>query len=149
MLTPTPEIRKALYGHLLKALPIGSICETDIAWPNALFQPVVGRMFLAPTCEFSETETASLSPAGFEKLSGRFQISIYGVLNQGEAEIDEAARALVDIFRGGTVLPVPCFNPLHIHAAYRSGLRVEGDGESTRPVVSVSVNWFQYTQKGE
>lgn len=149
MRTPTPEIRQALYGHLLEALPIGKICESDIAWPNALFQPVVSRMFLVPSCVFSETETASLSPQGFEKLSGRFQISIYGVLNRGEAEIDEAASVLVDIFRGGTLLPIPCSNPLHIRAAYRSGLRVEGSGKSARPVVSVSVNWFQYTQKGE
>lgn len=152
-MTPTPEIRKAFYERLVCSLPIGNIGEDDIAWPNMPFRPQVERMYIAPWCMYAETETTSLSETGFERIAGIFQVSVYGVVNTGEAEIEEAARLITDIFRGGTLLQVPGFNPVHIKNAYRSALDFSGQGNMEtgkgRPVITVSANWFQYTQKGE
>lgn len=154
-MTPTPEIRKAFYERLLCSLPVGPVGESDIAWPNMPFIPQVERMYIAPWLLFADTVTASLSPEGFEKLSGVFQVSVYGVVNSGEAEIESVARELTDIFRGGTLLQIPGFNPVHIRNAYRSSLDFasQNDGSvkkgSGRPVITVSANWHQYTQKGE
>lgn len=154
-MTPSPEIRKAFYERLLCSLPIGDIGESDIAWPNMPFIPQVERMYIAPWLIYAETNTASLSETGFERLTGIFQVSVYGVVNAGEAEIEEAARRITDIFRGGTLLQVPGFNPVHIKNAYRSALdfasQDNGDTKkgSGRPVITVSANWHQYTQKGE
>lgn len=154
-MTPTPEIRKAFYERLTCSLPIGEIGESDIAWPNMPFSPQVNRMYLAPWCLYADTVTASLSPQGFEMLAGVFQVAVYGLVNSGEAEIEEIARDLTDIFRGGTILQIPGFNPVHIKNAYRSALGFAAQNEgaakkgSGRPVVTVSANWVQYTQKGE
>lgn len=145
MTTPTPEIRKAFYSRLLGVLPLGEITESDVAWPNVQFRPQTGRMYLAPAILYGETNTASLSEYGFEKLGGIFQVSIYGVADTGEAAIEEVARALTDQFRAGTALALPCANEALIRKTYRSGLEFF----DARPVVIVSVNWIQYTQKGE
>lgn len=142
--TPTPEIRRALYGRLLECLPILGLEKTDVAWPNAVFKPVLARPYLKPFCLFNETELASLSPCGFERLSGIFQITVFGVADTGEGEIEESARVLTDCFRGGTILPIPCFNPLLIATAWRGPMRMDGE----RPSITVSARFRQYAQKG-
>ena len=149
MRTPTPEIRQAFYRHLLCALPIRSITQSDVAWPNAPFKPDVNRMYIAPFCMFAATATASLSQSGFERLAGVFQVSVYGILNTGEAEIEEVARELTDLFRGGTVLTVSGWNPVRIERAYRSSLQVDTGGTPARPVIVVSASWIQYVSKGD
>lgn len=154
MTTPTPEIRQALYRHLLCTLPIGAVTVSDVAWPNVPFIPDIHRMYLAPFCLFAETATASLSQTGFERLSGVFQVSVYGILNTGEADMEEVARVLVDAYRGGTVLPLGDWSPVRIQRAYRSSLQVVTGGDQTsqevpRPVIIVSADWTQYTSKGE
>ena len=149
MRTPTPEIRQAFYKHLLCVLPIRGITQVDVAWPNAPFNPDINRMYIAPFCLFAETATASLSQTGFERLSGVFQVSVYGILNTGESEIEEVARELTDLFRGGTVLTVSGWNPIRIDRAYRSSLQVDTGGTPARPVIVVSANWTQYVPKGD
>ena len=143
MKTPTPEIRQAFYRRLLTALPLGPVTEADIAWPNSNFRPDPGRVYLAPAVLFAETEIASLSPTGFERLSGIFQISVYGIAGQGEGELDCLGQALTDLYRGGTLLPIPCRQHLSIARAWRSGLHFDD-----RPWLAVSASWHQYTQKG-
>ena len=154
MNTPTPEIRKALYCRLQNALPIGPILPKDVAWPNSPFTPFTNRMYIAPFCLFSDTNAASLGSNGFERLEGIFQISIYGILNRGEADIEELARTLTDLYRAGTVLEVPGWNPVHIIKSYRTSLYLETGGsqlnrEIPRTTIVVSANLNQFTQKGE
>ncbi len=149
MKTPTPEIRQALYRHLLCALPIGDVTNKDVAWPNAPFTPKAKRIYLAPFCLFNETTVAALSQTGFERVNGIFQVSVNGVLNTGEAEIEEIARVLTDHFRGGTVLQIDGWNPLRIERSYRNTMQIDTSGEKPRPVIVISANWTQYVQKGE
>lgn len=150
MKTPTPEIRQAFYRHLLDNLWLTELGEDDIAWPNAHFTPKTDRVYIAPFCLFSETDIATLSAKGFEELKGIFQIGIYGVPGHGEGAIDELAATFTDIFRGGTILNIPCYGAVTIKKAWRSSLMMDG-GErgSSRPHVAVSVSWHQFTQKGE
>ena len=155
MKTPTPEIRKALYRHLTCALPLAcGITESDIAWPNVPFRPASNRPYVSPFCLFAETEAAALSKSGFERLSGVFQVSVYGVLSTGESALEEIARELVELYRGGTALDVPGWSPLRILKAYRKSLQIETGGdqlsrETPRPLLVVSANWIHYVTKGE
>lgn len=148
MRTPTPEIRQAFYKRLLCSLPIGPIGEGDIAWPNSKFVPRPNKFYLSPFCMYATTAIASMSSTGFERLSGIFQVSVYGVLDTGEGELDKIASELTELFRGGTYIPLEEWNAITILRSYRSDLRIETGGEVSRPVVTVSSEWYQYTQKG-
>jgi len=154
MKTPSPEIRQALYRHLTCVLPVGRVTLEDVAWPNASFSPKVNQPYLVPYCLFSKTEQAGLSKSGFERLSGCFQIDVYGVLNAGEAELDALSCSLVDYFRAGTRLSVKGFGKLQITNAYRGSLVIgQRNGlqeqKDARPHVVVSVFWQHYVSRGE
>lgn len=146
MRTPTPEIREAFYRRLLESLPIGQVTASDIAWPNSNFRADPERYYLAPAIMYAQTETVTLSPKGYEKLHGIFQINICGLPNQGEGELDYMARKLTDIFRAGTRIELCGWWPVTITRAYRSQLRFGGHD---RPEITVSANWEQFTPKGE
>ena len=153
MITPTPEIRKALYQHLIDVLPIKTVVATDVAWPNVPFKPVVNRVYLEPYCLFGETEEVALSPTGFEQLNGIFQITVYGVLNTGESIVEEICRELVDDFRAGTQLALPNGNPLLLAKSYRSSMIISAGnntlgGQIARPSVVVSINWKHFVPRG-
>lgn len=151
MNTPTPEIRKALYARLLAALPIGPVTREDVAWPNVPFVADAQRLYLAPYCLFGETEEVALSPTGFEQLRGVFQVTVFGVLNTGEAEMEQIARELTDLFRAGTRLPISGHGPLLVSRSYRSTMVVRSNassGESTRPSIVVSASWKHFVPRG-
>ncbi len=148
----TIDIRKALYARLSDALPIDGITADDVSWPNAEFTPNVSRMYLTPFCLFGETSTVSLSPTGFERHAGVFQVTIFGILNAGEADLDLVAQDLIGLFRSGTVLEMPS-GKLNIYKTYRSSIiigRREGllTQTDSRPQVVVSAHWQHYAAKG-
>ena len=152
MTNPTAEIRQVLYARLIQSLPIGTITADDVAWPNAEFSPDVTRMYLAAFCLFGETNTASLSETGFEKQSGVFQVTIFGVLNSGEFDLDSVALELLQNFRSGVVLEMTQ-GRLTFQKTYRSSIiigRREGLLAQTdsRPQVVVSAHWQHYYAKG-
>lgn len=150
MLTPTPEIRQAFYRRLLENLPFLGVTEADVAWANASFRPQPERVYIAPYCLFAETRIASLSQAGFEEISGIFQINIYGVAGAGEGWLDELAQGFTDMFRGGTFLEIPCWQPVAIRRAWRSTLHFDsGEKGVGRPWVNISSDWHQFTAKGD
>ena len=155
MITPTIEIRQALYRRLLCALPICGLTENDIAWPNASFKTTVKKTYLAPFCLFGETEMASLSSSGFELLAGVFQITIFGLLHEGEAHMENIARELVELYRSGTRIDVPGYEKLLINQAYRGNMTLDTGGrndmssEMARPQLVVSAHWQHYVSKGE
>ena len=154
MNTPTPEIRQALYRHLLCALPIGPVQQADVAWPNSPFKPDVSRVYIAPACLYGTTEEACLSRVGFEILNGVFQITIYGVLYTGEAVIEQVARELTDLFRAGTRLTLPDDRELLLIRSYRNSLYIQTGGSDmggqiNRPSVTVSANWRHFVSRGE
>ena len=149
--TPTPEIRQALYRRLLCALPIGPVERTDVAWPNNPFRPDVARVYIAPACLYGTTEEVSLSSSGFERLNGVFQVTIYGILDTGEAVMEQVAAELTDLFRAGTRLPLPDDGELLLIRSYRSTMFIQtgGSGQINRPSVTVSADWRHYVSRGE
>lgn len=155
MITPTIEIRQSLYRRLLCALPICGLTEKDIAWPNASFKTSVKKMYLSPFCLFGETTTASLSKDGFELLAGVFQITIFGLLHTGEAQMEQVARELIELYRSGTRIDVPGYEQLLINQAYRGNMTLDTGGrndmtsEMARPQLVVSAHWQHYVPKGE
>lgn len=159
MKTPRSEIRQAFYNCLLEGLPIGPISRSDVAWPNFSFKQDPSKMYLAPYLLFGSTDVASLSEAGFERLAGVFQITIFGILNAGEAALERVTQDLIELFRGGTRIPLPDTDvELLISTAYGSTLQVITGGkiqsaaamasEISRPQIVVSANWQLYIQKG-
>ncbi len=105
MRTPTPEIRRALDGRLMAALPgLGLDPAQDAAWPNAAFTPHAERPYVRPNCLFGNTSPAGLGPQGFELLSGVYQVDVLGLSGRGVAQAEELARGLADAFRGGARL---------------------------------------------
>ncbi len=158
MKTPRAEIRQAFYSHLLAGLPIGQVTRSDVAWPNFSFKPEQSKMYIAPYLLFGETLQASLSEVGFELLSGVFQITVYGVLNEGESAIETVSQELTDLFRGGTRIALPDVErELLILTAYGSTLQVITGGKIqsaaaysiiSRPQIVVSANWQLYIPKG-
>ena len=155
MQTPTPEIRKVLCQRLVDALPLCGVTASDVAWPNVPFSPNAQRIYIEPFCLFGETRQASLSDSGFELLKGIFQITVYGVLATGEADLEETARALTDLYRMGTRLYLADDqNPVDIMRSYRSSLHVETggndlSGQIMRPTITVSAEWQHYVSRGE
>lgn len=149
MKTPTPEIRQAFYGRLLEMLPFQGIEPSDIAWPNTGFNADPARVYLAPAVMFGETETATLSESGYEKLTGIFQVSVCGLPGMGEGLLDEIAREITDHFRGGVEIGMCGFWPIRVMRAWRSPLLYGNSDSAGRPTIAVSVAWQQFTPKGE
>ena len=158
MKTPRAEIRKAFYQRLLDSLPIGPITASDVAWPNCMFSPEPSKMYIAPFLLFGTTTVASRSPVGFERLAGVFQVTAYGILNKGEAALEQVAQDLTDLFRGGTRLLLPDSDrEILISTAYGSTMQIVTGGKIetgfsqpilARPQIVISANWQLYIPKG-
>ena len=143
MITPTIEIRQAFDSRLNGALPELGVTPGQVAWTNAKFAPKVGTSFIRPSILFGETRVTSLGEAGFERLNGIYQISVFGVKDTGIADIEKIANDLIELFRGGTVLKLCEGKSLTITAAYCSGPFELDD----RPHIPVTVTWYCYVQK--
>ena len=142
MRTPYPEIRRCLDAHLITLLPVIGLEQTDMAWPNAGFTPVDGRMYLRPWCMYGDTYPVSLGVKGFERLVGVYQVSVLEVADTGMERAENTARAIADHFRGGTRLDC-CGFELCVTTAHAGGA-MQDDG---RLHIPVSVNWRCDTQK--
>lgn len=142
MRTPYPEIRRSFDARLLELLPHLGLEPRAVAWPNSAFTPNADELYLRPWCLFGETATVSLGPAGYERLRGVYQVSVFDVAGSGMERAETVARAVVDHFRGGTRLDCQGFDP-RITTAY-AGTAMHENGRLHIPVSAV---WVCDTQK--
>jgi hypothetical protein len=112
----------------------------DVAWPNAVYTPTIGTMYLRPTFLPGDTDPAAIGSTAQDVTSGLYQIDIYAESGRGQIEILEMADRIADQFKRGSVLT---YNGVNVRV-----VRTSRGGATVRDgwfVLPVTITFNTYT----
>ena len=110
--------------------------SAPIAWPNTVFKPTKGTLYLRPSLLPVSSAQIGLGSAGLDEHAGIYQVDVYAPSGKGRNEAETKADSVADHFKRGTDLT---YNGVTVRLGDTS--RNEGLIVDDRFVISVSINY--------
>lgn len=93
---------RAAFETRIAALAGGNVPQLPVAWENTSYTPSPDTAYLACALMPAPTLNPSLGTR-HDRLVGLFQVSVYGVQNQGPAASEAIADAIIAAFPRGSI----------------------------------------------
>jgi hypothetical protein len=113
--------------------------SAPIAWPNTVFKPTKGTLYLRANNLPAATEQAGLGTSGIDAHIGIYQVDVFAPLGKGRGTAEAKADAIANHFKRGTDLS---YNGVAVRLGNVS--RNAGITEDDRFVISVSINYMAH-----
>lgn len=111
-----------------------------VAWPNTIFNPTKGVLYLRPSLLPVSSAQIGLGASGLDEHTGIYQVDVYAQAGKGRNEAETKADSVADHFKRGTDL---VYNGVTVRLGDTS--RNEGLTVDDRFVISVSINYMAHT----
>ena len=134
------DIQRVFDCELLSLLPSLGLQDTDVAWPNATFEPSPDKGFLRVFLLPGAAQQATLGFPCFVRLNGLYQISICRPKGEGSAVSRAWKEAILSTFYVGRVLPIAEGLSITINNAYDGAMQEDED----RAITPITVSYFCY-----
>lgn len=91
----TARIEDALLGRLASLVLAPA---RRVAWPDIVFEPVVGEVYLAPGTLWNSAERGEVGPGAARRYVGIFQVLVRGPISGTSVPQKEAADSIIEHF---------------------------------------------------
>ena len=113
--------------------------SAPIAWPNTVFKPTKGTLYLRATHLPVATEQAGLGNSGVDEYLGIYQVDVFAPTGKGRGASESKADIIANHFKRGTDL---LYNGVNVRLGDVS--RNAGTIDDDRYLISVSINYMAH-----